>query len=212
MAVARLLLTRYPTAMMASRLYAGDRTGAFLTNYREILGSCRLFIWEQGAGLDCLADRTAPAFDRVGRVDETTDRRREPKERDHLCPGPALSLRHSGITLPHRGLGKDFEGAFGLNRVRSLVNGLRPRSRCEMNAVEERMRCTMQVWCSVRRKTTSSASGMPLRPSVTAIRMSFTPRVFRLLNTLAPKLAPSFSAIHMPGTSRLLPLAMPRAM
>ena len=47
-------------------------------------------------------------------------------------------------------------------------------------------------WFDIPRRTAASASGMPLRPSVTAIRMSLTQRVFRSLKTVvqgAPALA-----------------------
>ena len=49
----------------------------------------------------------------------------------------------------------------------------------------------MQVCSVVAGKTAPRASAMPLRPSVTAIRMSFTPRVFRSLKTFIQNLAPS---------------------
>ncbi len=48
-----------------------------------------------------------------------------------------------------------------------------------------------------------SASGMPFKPSVTAIRMSFTPRVLRSLKTFIQNLAPSVFSIHMPRMSRV---------
>ncbi len=49
----------------------------------------------------------------------------------------------------------------------------------------------------------TSASGMPFKPSVTAIRMSFTPRVLRSLKTFIQNLAPSVFSIHMPRMSRV---------
>ena len=51
--------------------------------------------------------------------------------------------------------------------------------------------------------TAPSASPMPFRPSVTAIRMSATPRVFRSLNTFSQNLAPAVCSIHIPSTSRV---------
>lgn len=61
----------------------------------------------------------------------------------------------------------------------------------------------MQVCSVVAGNTTASASGMPFRPSVTAIRMSFTPRVFKSLNTFIQNLAPSVFSIHRPRMSRV---------
>jgi len=46
------------------------------------------------------------------------------------------------------------------------------------------------------------ASGKPLRPSTTAIRMSSTPRLRRLFITESQNLAPSLLAIQRPRTSR----------
>ena len=43
----------------------------------------------------------------------------------------------------------------------------------------------MQVWTIVSGNTAPIASGKPLRPSTTAIRMSLTPRVFRSFITLS---------------------------
>lgn len=43
---------------------------------------------------------------------------------------------------------------------------------------------------------------IPLRPSVTAIKMSLQPRVLISLNTLVQYAAPSLSDSHIPRTSR----------
>src|ERR1700756_4473578 len=61
----------------------------------------------------------------------------------------------------------------------------------------------MQVCSVVAGKTAPRASGMPLRPSVTAIRISATPRVFRSLKTFIQNLAPSVFSIQMPRISRV---------
>ena len=61
----------------------------------------------------------------------------------------------------------------------------------------------MQVCSVVRGNTAASAAGMPVSPSVTAIRMSFTPRVFRSLNTFIQNFAPSVVSIHRPRISRV---------
>ena len=61
----------------------------------------------------------------------------------------------------------------------------------------------MQVCNVVRGNTASNAAGIPVSPSVTAIRMSFTPRVFRSLNTFIQNFAPSVVSIHRPRISRV---------
>ena len=56
----------------------------------------------------------------------------------------------------------------------------------------------MQVCSVVRGNTASNAAGIPVSPSVTAIRMSFTPRVFRSLNTFIQNLGNAQKlALHM---------------
>ena len=61
----------------------------------------------------------------------------------------------------------------------------------------------MQVCKVVAGNTAASASGMPFKPSVTAIRISPTPRVFKSLKTFIQNLAPSVPSIHRPRMSRL---------
>ncbi len=61
----------------------------------------------------------------------------------------------------------------------------------------------MQVCSVVAGNTAASASGMPFRPSVTAIRMSATPRVFKSLKTFIQNFAPSLPSIHSPRMSRV---------
>ncbi len=56
----------------------------------------------------------------------------------------------------------------------------------------------MQVCSVVAGNTAPSASGIPFSPSVTAIRMSLTPRVLRSLNTFIQNFAPSVVSIHRP--------------
>ena len=56
----------------------------------------------------------------------------------------------------------------------------------------------MQVCSVVAGNTAPSASLMPLRPSVTAIRMSWQPRVFRSVKTFIQNFAPSVCSIQMP--------------
>jgi adenine-specific DNA-methyltransferase len=53
------------------------------------------------------------------------------------------------------------------------------------------IRCTMQVWTTVLGNTEVIASGKPLSPSTTAIRMSWTPRLRSSLITRSQNLAPS---------------------
>ena len=60
----------------------------------------------------------------------------------------------------------------------------------------------MHVWTVVFGKIASIASGNPLRPSTHAIRMSWTPRVFRSVRTCIQNFAPSVSWNHIPSTSR----------
>ncbi len=52
---------------------------------------------------------------------------------------------------------------------------------------------------------------MPLSPSVTAIRMSPTPRVLRSLKTFTQNFAPSVLSIHSPWMSRVPPASTPSA-
>ena len=62
------------------------------------------------------------------------------------------------------------------------------RSFHETKASELRIRWTMQVWTMVSGKTAPIASGKPLRPSTTAIRISPTPRALQLVHHLEPEL------------------------
>src|SRR6516165_10451089 len=64
-----------------------------------------------------------------------------------------------------------------------------------------RIRCTMQVCTTVCGNTDVIASGKPLSPSTTAMRMSLTPRALSSLTTLSQNLAPSVCSIHSPRTS-----------
>ena len=52
---------------------------------------------------------------------------------------------------------------------------------------------------------------MPFKPSVTAIRMPATPRVFRSLKTFIQNLAPSVPSIHKPRKSRVPSGSTPKA-
>ena len=56
----------------------------------------------------------------------------------------------------------------------------------------------MQVCTTVCGKTALMASGKPFRPSTTAIRMSWAPRVLSSLTTRSQNLAPSVCSIQMP--------------
>ncbi len=60
----------------------------------------------------------------------------------------------------------------------------------------------MQVCSVVSGKTAASASLIPVRPSVTAMRMSRPPRALRSLNPFIQNLAPSVCSIHGPRMSR----------
>jgi hypothetical protein len=69
-----------------------------------------------------------------------------------------------------------------------------------------RIRCTMQLWTSVwgvnRRDRFVIASGKPLRPSMAAIRISFTPRTFSSFMTLSQTFAPgSLELSELRGSS-----------
>jgi hypothetical protein len=66
-----------------------------------------------------------------------------------------------------------------------------------------RIRWTMQVCRVVSGNTAASASLIPLSPSVTAMRMSWQPRVFRSVKTFIQNFAPSVCSIQMPRMSRL---------
>ena len=59
----------------------------------------------------------------------------------------------------------------------------------------------MQVWTAACGNTVPIASGKPVSPSTTAIRMSPTPRVLSSFITLSQNLAPSVCSIHSPSTS-----------
>src|ERR1700759_3836350 len=59
------------------------------------------------------------------------------------------------------------------------------RSFHDTKASELRIRWTMQVWTVVNGKTVPIASGNPLSPSTTAIRMSAMPRVLSSFITLS---------------------------
>lgn len=90
---------------------------------------------------------------------------------------------------------------FGIYRsVDGLVGGsnLGPVLLC--NKVKLlRIKCAMQVWWGVRGKAVSRLRDMPLRPSDTAIKMSWTPRDLSSLKTLNQKVALSVSSSHKPN-------------
>src|SRR6476661_2867194 len=65
----------------------------------------------------------------------------------------------------------------------------------------------MQVWTTASGKTAVIASGKPLRPSTTAIRMSSTPRFLSSFMTRSQNLAPSFCSSQSPRIS-LVPSAL----
>ncbi len=75
------------------------------------------------------------------------------------------------------------------------------RSFQETKAKELRIRCTMQVCTAVRGNTVPMASGKPVSPSTTAIRISCRPRAWSSFITLSQNLAPSVCSIHSPSTS-----------
>lgn len=68
----------------------------------------------------------------------------------------------------------------------------------------------MHVCSVVAGNTVPGASGMPFKPSVTAIRMWPTPRVFRSLITFIRNFAPSVPSIHISRMSRLPSGSIPR--
>ena len=72
--------------------------------------------------------------------------------------------------------------------------------------MELRMRWTMQVCTIVGGNTAVIASGNPFRPSMTAIRMSSTPRFLSSFITRNQNLAPSEVSIQRPRMS-LVPSA-----
>src|ERR1700731_2513646 len=63
------------------------------------------------------------------------------------------------------------------------------------------MRCTMQVWTTAWGNTEVIASGKPLSPSTTAIRMSWVPRLRSSVITRSQNFAPSVCSIHSPRIS-----------
>src|SRR6478672_1293197 len=63
-----------------------------------------------------------------------------------------------------------------------------------------RIRWTMQVCTTVCGNTDVIASGKPLSPSTTAMRISLTPRALSSLTTLSQNLAPSVCSIQSPRT------------
>ena len=69
----------------------------------------------------------------------------------------------------------------------------------------------MQVCNVVAGKTAPRACSMPLSPSVTAIRMSCTPRAFSSLKTRIQNFAPSVFSIQIPRISRVPSRITPRA-
>src|SRR5258707_1943805 len=59
----------------------------------------------------------------------------------------------------------------------------------------------MQVWTTARGNTEVIASGKPLSPSTTAIRMSWVPRLRSSVITRSQNFAPSVCSIHSPRIS-----------
>src|SRR3954469_9219090 len=83
------------------------------------------------------------------------------------------------------------------------------RSFQETNARLLRIKCTMQVCTVACGNTEVIASGKPLSPSTTAIRISLRPRVLSSFITLSQNLAPSLCSIQSPSTS-LSPIRIER--
>jgi hypothetical protein len=63
------------------------------------------------------------------------------------------------------------------------------------------MRCTIQVWTTARGNTEVMASGKPLSPSTTAIKMSWVPRLRSSVITRSQNFAPSVCSIQSPRIS-----------
>src|SRR6266576_1097788 len=78
---------------------------------------------------------------------------------------------------------------------------IRRRSFHVAKCIENLIRWTMQVCTTVWGNTEVIASGKPLSPSTTAIRISWTPRLRSSVITRSQNLAPSVCSIHSPRIS-----------
>ena len=161
------------------------------------------------AGLDDFAQARVDALERVGGVDHAPHVGRKGEERNDVRPRAAPRRDDRRKPLAPRAARKGVE-----RRAR----GLRARRRVDRPQRAPPAACAPSSWrspgcgesdarcrsaASSRDTTAASASLMPLSPSVTAIRMSWQPRVLRSVKTFIQNFAPSVCSIQRPRMSRV---------
>src|ERR1700722_20291989 len=125
--------------------------------------------------------------------------------RHHVLPVPAQSLADRRIALAPFGLellepDHRHVGVLGpVDRLDRRQDRLAVLPGNERRAVPDQMQ--MHVCTTACGNTDVIASGKPLSPSTTAMRMSLTPRALSSLTTFSQNLAPSVCSIHGPRTS-----------
>jgi hypothetical protein len=146
------------------------------------------------------------ALARLRRVDHATDRRRDGEEWDDVRP--RAPPRHTRVG-PVRPRGPPLEfvraalptsalGAVSIGRGTAAMCGRSPLS--TPHGGESPARCRSPA--SARDRPPASASLMHMRPSVTAITMSWPPRVVRSVKTFIQNVVPSVCAIQTPTMAR----------
>ena len=85
---------------------------------------CGVLVGKQSARLDHLPDGSFEPLNRIGRVNQRTDLRRELKERDHLRSGTLPDVDDGGVLLPHNRVPEVLQSAFCGLGIHGLVDGL----------------------------------------------------------------------------------------
>lgn len=162
----------------------------------EQLGG-RAIAGEVAPGPDSPPELRVQRLDRVCGVDDPADFVRERKERDDLAPGTPPALADGGIALaPWAGLERR-QRLFGSIGIDGAVDVLeRCRKPFAVFPGDEVHGVAQQVddagLNDRLRETAVIASGKPFRPSMTASRISSTPRFLSSFITGSQNLAPSF--------------------
>lgn len=159
---------------------------------------------EVAVGPDDLALLSVDTFDGIGGVDHLSDGGWEDKERNHSIPGPSPGSHYRRILYAPWAALKLIQRLFSRLAVDGLIDRLEGLGQGP-TLVPGRMvdAVTMHICSVVSGGTAPSASDMPLRPSVTAISTSSTPRALESVNNFIQNLTPSVLSFQIPRISRV---------
>ena len=158
------------------------------------------------SGSDGPAQLRVQRLDGVRRVDNFGGRLREREERNDKVRVAAPALRDRWILLAPRTSCEGIEGGLAdLGIGRAIDGPKRLRDVCDPSRRQNPWnggsgeRCRLND--RLRENRIDPLQGKPFRPSTTAIRMSWTPRIFSSLHHAQPNWRPSVRSIQMPSIS-----------